>query len=76
MELHAAGFNAWNQLSFGEDVGRSESSGEDHVEPHDVASFTRNLSAETIGRPVSHLSYTLGTQIHFSLDAPERNSSD
>lgn len=71
-----AGFNAWNQLSFGEDVGRSESSGEFQVEPDDVTSFTRNLSAETIGRPVSHLAYTLGTWILFSLDAPKRSFCD
>ena len=74
MELYAAGFNAWNQLSFGNGSHRSDSSGGSNLEPDDVTSFARNLSAETIGRPVSHLSYTLGTQTLFSLDA-ERNAS-
>lgn len=62
MELYAAGFNAWNQLDFcndGADAGiRSE--------PRDVTPFTRILSAETIERPVSHLSATFGMQPPFS----------
>lgn len=74
MELYAAGLNAWNQLSFDNGIGKSESSTESHLEPDDVTSFTWILSAKTIECPVSDLSYTLGTQTLFSLDASERKT--
>ena len=58
MELYAAGFNAWNQLLF----RNGEHDAEVPLEPTDVTSFTRILSGETIGQPVSQLSATLGMQ--------------
>lgn len=56
MELHAAGFNAWNQLYF--DSRPSEVTTDS--EPDDISSFTRVLVAGDIRTPVSGLSYTLG----------------
>ncbi|KAL6855710.1 RCC1/BLIP-II [Trichoderma novae-zelandiae] len=55
MELYAAGFNAWNQLSFNRDdvpEGASE-------EPDDLYGFAKVLSATAIERPASRLTYTI-----------------
>lgn len=54
-ELYATGFNAWNQLIFEPTMMEEE--------PDDLYSFTKVLSTETIGRPLAHLCYTVGTQI-------------
>ncbi|PTB63027.1 RCC1/BLIP-II protein [Trichoderma citrinoviride] len=51
MELFATGFNAWNQLSFSQDNLPEE--------PDDLYGFTKVLSAATIERPVSRLTYTI-----------------
>lgn len=56
MDLYAAGFNAWNQLTFDENGSGADLASD----PSDISSFTRILSAETIESPVSHLSATLG----------------
>jgi len=56
MELHAAGFNAWNQLHFEARPGEVTADSE----PDDISSFTRVLAAGDIGIPVSGLSFTLG----------------
>ncbi|KAL7809097.1 RCC1/BLIP-II [Trichoderma gracile] len=55
MELFATGFNAWNQLSFTQN-NRPESIPQ---EPDDLFAFTKVLSATTIERPVSRLTYTI-----------------
>lgn len=54
MELYATGFNAWNQLIFEPSMIEDE--------PDDLYSFTKVLGAQTFGRPLSHLCYTVGTQ--------------
>lgn len=54
MDLFATGFNAWNQLSFAQGNNLPE-------EPDDLYGFTKVLSATTIERPVSRLTYTIGT---------------
>ncbi|KAM0447673.1 hypothetical protein ACHAPV_008509 [Trichoderma viride] len=53
MNLFATGFNAWHQLS----LNRQSSNEEE--EPHDLYRFTKVLSATTIKRPVSRLTYTI-----------------
>ena len=58
MELFATGFNAWNQLSFSQDNLPEE--------PDDLYGFTKVLSAATIERPVSRLTYTIGISNHNS----------
>lgn len=55
MDLFATGFNAWHQLSL-----NRQSSNEEEEEPHDLYRFTKVLSATTIKRPVSRLTYTIG----------------
>ncbi|PTB75216.1 RCC1/BLIP-II [Trichoderma longibrachiatum ATCC 18648] len=52
MDLFATGFNAWNQLSFAQGNNLPE-------EPDDLYGFTKVLSATTIERPVSRLTYTI-----------------
>lgn len=55
MELYAAGLNAWSQL----EVDTGEPCAGTTLEPCDISSFTRILSAEAIERPVADLSSTL-----------------
>jgi hypothetical protein len=55
MDLFATGFNAWNQLSVAQKILPHE--------PHDLFAFTKVLSASAIERPVSRLTYTIGTYI-------------
>ena len=57
MELFATGFNAWNQLTF------TKGSPQEAIpeEPDDLFGFTKVLSATSIERPVSRLTYTIGT---------------
>ena len=57
MHLYAAGFNAWNQLSFeaGPHLGQ-----EYHDEPRDIPVFTRVLTDEAIHRVRPFDSYTFG----------------
>jgi hypothetical protein len=52
MELYATGFNAWNQLTFDPSPADEE--------PDDVFTFTKVLTAKSIGRISSELSYTVG----------------
>ncbi|KAG6288099.1 hypothetical protein E4U46_003534 [Claviceps purpurea] len=51
MALYAAGFNAWNQLYFGEDSSCSD--------PEDVFTFTKVLTDNALERPYAGLHYTL-----------------
>ncbi|KPM45728.1 hypothetical protein AK830_g764 [Neonectria ditissima] len=51
MELYATGFNAWNQLIFEPSMIEDE--------PDDLYSFTKVLGAQTVGRPLAHLCYTV-----------------
>ncbi len=53
MELHATGFNAWNQLRF---AGAAKAE-----EPDDLYSFTYVLKDESIRAVRPFLSYTAGT---------------
>lgn len=55
MDLYATGFNAWHQLCL-----NRQSSKEEEEEPHDLYRFAKVLSAATIKRPVSRLTYTIG----------------
>ncbi|KAL6898702.1 regulator of chromosome condensation 1/beta-lactamase-inhibitor protein II [Trichoderma evansii] len=57
MELFAAGFNAWDQLSINRYVDQDAQILKE--EPHDLFRFTKVLSATTIKRPVSRLTYTI-----------------
>ncbi|KAM0352957.1 hypothetical protein ACHAPU_001841 [Fusarium lateritium] len=50
MELYAAGFNAWNQLTF--DLSPTDE------EPDDLFSFTKVIGTKSIGQVVSEMSYT------------------
>lgn len=59
MKLFAAGFNAWNQLSFDRPHNP-----DDDDEPHDLAAFTDVLQGRYLGLPTSKLSYTIGMHIH------------
>lgn len=61
MDLFATGFNAWHQLSF-----NRQTSNEADEEPHDLYRFAKVLSAATIKRPVSRLTYTIGIA-HFKI---------
>ncbi|PNP45634.1 hypothetical protein TGAMA5MH_02857 [Trichoderma gamsii] len=54
MDLYATGFNAWHQLCL-----NRQSSKEEEEEPHDLYRFAKVLSAATIKRPVSRLTYTI-----------------
>ncbi|EWG52519.1 hypothetical protein FVEG_11253 [Fusarium verticillioides 7600] len=54
MELYATGFNAWNQLTFDPSPADEE--------PDDVFTFTKVLTAKSIGRIASELSYTVAQQ--------------
>ncbi|KAK7424272.1 hypothetical protein QQX98_000540 [Neonectria punicea] len=51
MALYATGFNAWNQLIFEPSMIEDE--------PDDLYSFTKALGAQTVGRPLAHLCYTV-----------------
>lgn len=54
MELYATGFNAWNQLDFGEnDPGRND-------EPNDLRAFTCILRDRVIRNVEAFLTYTSG----------------
>jgi hypothetical protein len=64
MDLFAAGFNAWHQLV----INRQISKDEPDEEPHDLYRFTKVLSASTIKRPVSRLTYTIGIALTLNLD--------
>ncbi|KAL7920434.1 regulator of chromosome condensation 1/beta-lactamase-inhibitor protein II [Trichoderma austrokoningii] len=61
MDLFATGFNAWHQLSINRHVSQDAqaSKEEEEEEPHDLLRFTKVLSASTIQRPVSRLTYTI-----------------
>lgn len=52
MNLYAAGFNAWNQLSF-------QPSKDQQQQPGDLYEFTHVLSEERISGVESHLTYTV-----------------
>lgn len=54
MDIYAAGFNAWNQLSF-------DAPADNITEPDDISTFTKVLGDEDhFGRPRAGLHYTLG----------------
>jgi hypothetical protein len=53
MDMYAAGFNAWNQLSFEPRPG-------DNDEPQDFSAFTKVLTDDHLERPRAGLHYTLG----------------
>lgn len=53
MDLFAAGFNAWNQLRFGDELIESD--------PEDVSTFSKVLTDHVVERPRAGLHYTLGT---------------
>ncbi|KAM5350474.1 hypothetical protein ACJ41O_006979 [Fusarium nematophilum] len=50
MELYAAGFNAWNQLSF--------NAATEEEEPDDIFSFIKILGGQSVGRVAAQMSYT------------------
>lgn len=54
MELHATGFNAWNQFSFDTPLADLETT------PDDVFSFTKIIGGQTLDRPEPTLCYTKG----------------
>ncbi|GFP59132.1 hypothetical protein ACSS6W_007799 [Trichoderma asperelloides] len=58
MDLFAAGFNAWHQLSINRYASQDAQISKEE-EPHDLPRFTKVLSATTIKRPVSRLTYTI-----------------
>lgn len=54
MELHATGFNAWNQFSFDTPLADIEKT------PDDVFSFTKIIGGRELDRPEPTLCYTKG----------------
>lgn len=62
MALYAAGFNAWNQLYFGEDSSCND--------PEDIFTFAKVLTDNALERPYAGLHYTLGTQHHHPSPPP------
>jgi hypothetical protein len=54
-ELYAAGFNAWNQLTFDRSMINQ------NKEPDDIFTFTKVLGGQELGPPAPTLYYTHGT---------------